>query len=93
MKNSTKTKIAVAIVLFFVGALLVLAWTPKPVKEDQRVFMPGSQPGSASLESSGRCDNCHGQTYTYTVTAFVNCSDATRAESGYSTAATAVATR
>ena len=36
------------------------AWTPKAVKSDQNVFMPGSQPGSANLESAGRCDNCHG---------------------------------
>lgn len=49
-----------------VGALLLattttlLAWTPTPVKDDQLLFMPGSQPGSANLESSNRCDNCHG---------------------------------
>ena len=33
---------------------------PKPVGDDQNVFMPGSQPGSVTLESAGRCDNCHG---------------------------------
>jgi hypothetical protein len=36
------------------------AWTPKAVKADQNVFMPGSQTGSVNLESAGRCDNCHG---------------------------------
>ena len=38
----------------------LLAWTPTPVKSDQLLFMPGTQPGGASLESSNRCDNCHG---------------------------------
>jgi hypothetical protein len=56
-----KSPVAVSI-----GALLLatttslLAWTPIPVKSDQLVFMPGTQPGGASLESSNRCDNCHG---------------------------------
>jgi hypothetical protein len=41
------------------GVSMAAAWTPKPVASDQKVFMPGSQPGSTTLESSGRCDNCH----------------------------------
>jgi len=53
-------------VIVIVGALSLatvaslLAWSPVPVKDDQLLFMPGSQPGSANLESAGRCDNCHG---------------------------------
>jgi hypothetical protein len=58
------TPILLAAVLVFTvvalaGASSAAAWTPKPVKSDQNVFMPGSQPGSTTLESSGRCDNCH----------------------------------
>ena len=29
-----------------VGALLVYAWTPLPVKQDHLLFMPGSQQGN-----------------------------------------------
>lgn len=36
------------------------AWTPKPVKQDRNVFMPGSQPGSIILDTANKCDNCHG---------------------------------
>jgi hypothetical protein len=43
-----------------VGVWLAFAWTPTPVANDRRVFMPGSQPGSVNLESVTRCDNCHG---------------------------------
>jgi hypothetical protein len=60
MKHSTKIKIAVGLGLCSIGALLVYGWTPLPVKQDRLVFMPGSQPGSVSLESANRCDNCHG---------------------------------
>jgi hypothetical protein len=42
------------------SAAVAYAWDPIPVVDDQNVFMPGSQPGSANLESAGRCDNCHG---------------------------------
>jgi hypothetical protein len=60
MGNATKSKIAVAVVLVGIGALLVYGWTPLSVKQDRLVFMPGSQPGSVALESANRCDNCHG---------------------------------
>jgi hypothetical protein len=60
MKRSTQIKLAVAFAITFIGALLVYGWTPLPVKQDRNVFMPGSQPGSVSLESANRCDNCHG---------------------------------
>lgn len=60
MKRTTQIKIAWAIGFVFIGVLLVYGWTPLPVKQDRLVFMPGSQPGSVSLESANRCDNCHG---------------------------------
>ncbi len=46
----------------FLLAVSALAWTPKPVEEDQLVFMPGSQPGSLGTEinTAEKCDNCHG---------------------------------
>jgi len=52
-------------VLVFFAVLLmvhtVLAWDPTPVKDDQNVFMPGTQPGQGvSLQSADKCDNCHG---------------------------------
>jgi hypothetical protein len=39
---------------------LLLAWDPIPLAHDASVFMPGSQPGSAALDPSTWCDNCHG---------------------------------
>ena len=60
MKRSSLSRITVALTLVFVGALLVYAWMPLPVKQDRLVFMPGSQQGTVSLESATRCDNCHG---------------------------------
>jgi hypothetical protein len=51
--------VALAVGALFVFAGIASAWTAVPVKNDQHVFMPGSQPGSTTLESSGRCDNCH----------------------------------
>jgi cytochrome c553 len=60
MKRASLSRITVVLTLVFVGALLVYAWTPLPVKQDRLVFMPGSQQGTVSLESATRCDNCHG---------------------------------
>jgi hypothetical protein len=57
-KSSVRRKfvaLGVLAVLPFLGA-----WEAVPVKNDQLVFMPGSQPGSVKLESAQRCDNCHG---------------------------------
>jgi hypothetical protein len=37
------------------------SWTGTPVREDQNVFMPGSQPDEAgNAETPDKCDNCHG---------------------------------
>ncbi len=36
------------------------SWSPLAVDQDQNLFMPGSQPGSAVLEKASQCDNCHG---------------------------------
>ena len=52
-------------VLVLIGVVLVvhsvLAWSHTPVAEDQKLFMPGTQPGEAgTFESPGKCDNCHG---------------------------------
>jgi len=41
-------------VIFVAGA-----WTPKPVAQDPLVRMPGSQPGSLTLEAPGNCMTCH----------------------------------
>jgi len=60
MKNISASRLAVTFALILVGALLVYAWTPLPVKQDRLVFMPGSQQGTVNLESVTRCDNCHG---------------------------------
>jgi hypothetical protein len=38
---------------------LLYAWTPVPIKSDHNLFMPGSQPGTAALESASVCDQCH----------------------------------
>jgi hypothetical protein len=50
---------ALALLLTAIAAA-ALAWDPVPVAKDSVVFLPGSQPGSAVLEHSTRCDNCHG---------------------------------
>ena len=49
-----------------IGLLLVLEvvaavvnWTPVAVEDDALVRMPGTQPGQVTLESPGRCFNCH----------------------------------
>src|SRR3990172_2779644 len=58
MKTHIKATTFFAILFFIV--FVAYSWTPMPVNQDQRIFMPGSQPGSANLESATRCDNCHG---------------------------------
>jgi hypothetical protein len=45
--------------LFAIIAVLSSAWTPKLVKDDPLVRMPGSQPGSLTLEAPGNCMTCH----------------------------------
>ncbi|MCF7864604.1 MAG: hypothetical protein K9L89_07435 [Kiritimatiellales bacterium] len=52
-------------ILFHIGVALLasqaLAWTPKPVKDDPLVRMPGTQPGQViGLESDKQCLSCHG---------------------------------
>jgi hypothetical protein len=45
------------------AAAPALAWTPVPVKDDQLVRMPGTQPApenNPDIESPTRCTNCHG---------------------------------
>ena len=49
------------LVLIFVAP--AFSWTPVPVKDDQLVRMPGTQPApenSADIEAPTRCTNCHG---------------------------------
>ena len=41
------------------SAPIAAAWTPVPVSSDQKLFMPGSQPGSVSLPDTAGCTNCH----------------------------------
>jgi hypothetical protein len=60
MKRNPFWRSAILLTFVFVGALLVYAWTPLPVKQDRLVFMPGSQQGSVNLESATRYNNCHG---------------------------------
>ena len=48
------------IVGILLTAFFVYSWNSTPVKQDQNVFMPGSQSGSVNLEAATRCDNCHG---------------------------------
>ncbi|NIM58859.1 MAG: hypothetical protein GTO16_07955 [Candidatus Aminicenantes bacterium] len=48
-------------VFILLGLLIIYSWTPVPVKDDQTLFMPGTQPGGAGVaETSDKCDNCHG---------------------------------
>ena len=60
MMQGSLSRLSAGAVSILVSAVLVYAWTPLPVREDRLLFMPGSQPGSANLESATRCDNCHG---------------------------------
>ncbi len=48
------------VLALWLGPARLCDWTEILVAEDRNVFMPGAQPGSASLESVNRCDNCHG---------------------------------
>jgi Cytochrome c554 and c-prime len=60
MKNLRCGKIVVTVGLMVLGASLALAWTPKPVKEDRNLFMPGTQQGAVALEKAqNNCLNCH----------------------------------
>ena len=43
-----------------VGIVVVDAWTPVDISDDDRVYMPGSQPGSVSLQKNSACTKCHG---------------------------------
>jgi len=46
--------------LVMLGVVLAQAWTSKPVKEDQNLFMPGTQQGDAVLQKAENdCMNCH----------------------------------
>jgi hypothetical protein len=47
-------------VLVLVFGLVAAVALGQSVKDDQNLFMPGSQQGDVSLESSNRCGNCHG---------------------------------
>lgn len=50
------------IIVILAGAGLAIAWTPKPVKDDPLVRMPGTQPppeNNVTLEAPTRCTNCH----------------------------------
>jgi hypothetical protein len=60
MINHDDIKRPTALIIIFLGILLVCAWTPLPIKDDRLVFLPGSQPGAVDLEAALRCDNCHG---------------------------------
>jgi len=42
------------------GTSLAQAWTAKPVKEDQNLFMPGTQQGAVALQKAANdCMSCH----------------------------------
>jgi hypothetical protein len=47
---------AIAVLTLTVGG-----WTPLAVKDDQNVFMPGTQPGEGgTFREVSYCDSCHG---------------------------------
>ncbi len=50
---------AFAVAAFVLVALTGLAWTPKAVTTDPLVRMPGTQPGTLTLEDPTTCMNCH----------------------------------
>ena len=62
MSRNKKYFLIVSIMaILVVGSVYaVYAWTAVPVVDDPLVRMPGTQPGQVSLESPGRCLNCHG---------------------------------
>jgi len=47
------------LILCAVTVIASYASTSLPVKDDPHVRMPGTQPGQVTLESPGRCLNCH----------------------------------
>jgi hypothetical protein len=52
----------IAPVLFVVFVTCALfAWVPQLIVDDPLVRMPGTQPGQVTLESPGRCLNCHAE--------------------------------
>ena len=53
------TRLQVIIAVLIVSTV-GLGWTSLPVTSDRKLFMPGTQPGAANLESASKCDNCHG---------------------------------
>jgi hypothetical protein len=60
MKKIRRARVVVAVGLTVLGGSLALAWTPLPVKQDQNLFMPGTQQGDATLErAESNCLNCH----------------------------------
>ncbi|MHC4648392.1 MAG: hypothetical protein ACYTBJ_23275, partial [Planctomycetota bacterium] len=54
-----RTKLIVVCVSVLAATCCVFAWTAVVVSNDPLVRMPGTQPGQATLESPGRCLNCH----------------------------------
>lgn len=59
LRHGRTMVLAYAIVLL-ATAIPAAAWTPKAVKDDPVVFMPGTQPNTVqSFEQVGRCENCH----------------------------------
>lgn len=54
-----KAKVTVSLLFVFTITCGLFAWTALSVKDDPLIRMPGTQPGQASLESPGRCLNCH----------------------------------
>ena len=54
-----KIKVLTSISLMFAIFLLTGISNALTVKEDPLVRMPGTQPGQVTLESPGRCLNCH----------------------------------
>ncbi len=54
-------RIAAALLLLLSAAGPLRAWEPKPAAQDPRLFMPGSERGSVTLQPPTWCDNCHGR--------------------------------
>jgi hypothetical protein len=51
------SRIAVLFTVFLVAN--AGAWQPLAVRDDRKLFMPGSQPGSVVLPDTASCTNCH----------------------------------
>lgn len=49
----------VPLLTFCMTGFVLHAASPLGVKDDRRLFMPGSQPGSVDIESNARCLTCH----------------------------------